>query len=259
MSPPQSPITVVLVSDSFLIGDGLAAILAGVPDIEIVGRAGDLEEMVVVVDELRPQSVIMSVRSQVVSTAATVTAARRLRNDYPDMGVVVISDRAHDFALELLSGGSLGIAFLLDEDLPGVGAVLGALRELQMGQTVLDPSVVDSLIRRGNDAGIDDLTPREIDVLEQLAHGLSNKAIAEQLHISVKSIEKGITAIFLKLGPFDQGGSDRRVSAALVYLRSQTDPFGPVANSASRATPVLVLKDMDALLARTAGRHPQSA
>ncbi len=74
------------------------------------------------------------------------------------MGIVVIADRANGFALELLRGGSSGIAFLLDERLPGIGAVLGALRELQMGQSVLDPSIVDSLIRRGTDVGIDDLT-----------------------------------------------------------------------------------------------------
>lgn len=136
----------------------------------------------------------------------------------------------------------------LDERLPNIGAVLDALRDLRTGNTVLDPSTVDYLIRRGDTLGMEDLTPREIDVLEQLAHGLSNKAIADQLHISVKSIEKGITAIFLKLGPFDQGSSDRRVSAALVFLRTQTDPFGPMGDSESPTTPIVVLKKVDELL-----------
>ncbi len=90
--------------------------------------------------------------------------------------------------------------------------------------------------------GIDDLTPREVDVLEQMAHGLSNRAIADELHISVKSIEKGITAIFLKLGPFNSAAADRRVSAALVFLRTQTDPFGPVAEPGERSAPVSILK-----------------
>ena len=160
-------------------------------------------------------------RSQVVTTTAMIVAARHLKATHPDMGIVVISDRANDFALELLRGDSSGIAFLLDERLPGIGAVVGALRGLQAGQAVLDPSIIDSLVRRGDELGIDDLTPRELDVLEQLAHGLSNKAIAEELHISVKSIEKGVTAIFLKLGPFNQDASDRRVSAALVFLRAE--------------------------------------
>jgi len=140
---------------------------------------------------------------------------------------VVISDRANDFAFELLRGSASGIAFLVDEQLSGIGAVRGALRGLQVGQSVLDPGILDALIHRGGDEGIADLTSREVEVLEQMAQGLSNRAIAEKLHISVKSIEKGVTAIFLKLGPFDQGISDRRVSAALVYLRHRVDPFGP--------------------------------
>lgn len=244
----QEPITVVVVTDSFLIGDGLAALLDAVTEVEVVGRARNLNELTSLVDDLMPQAVIISVRSQVVTTMATVAAARRLRTKYPAMGIVVISDRANGFALELLRGGSSGIAFLLDERLPGIGAVLGALRELQMGQSVLDPSIVDSLIRRGNDVGIDDLTPRETDVLEQMAHGLSNRAIADELHISVKSIEKGITAIFLKLGPFDQGGSDRRVSAALVFLRAQTDPFGSNVDVEVPATPIVILREKAELL-----------
>jgi DNA-binding NarL/FixJ family response regulator len=164
------------------------------------------------------------------------------------MGIVVISDRTDDFALELLRYGSSGIAFLLDERLPNFGAVLDALRDLNAGHTVLDPSTVDYLIRRGDTLGMEDLTPREIDVLEQMAHGLSNKAIAEELHISVKAIEKGVTAIFLKLGPFNLGSSDRRVSAALVYLRTQTNPFGPIVDSAVPTTPFVVLKVDDEIL-----------
>ena len=243
MDSEHEPITVVLATDSFLIGDGLTALLAGVPEVEVIGRARDLTDLIHLVEELTPNAVIISVRSQVVTTMATVAAARRLRVAYPRMGVVVISDRANGFAVELLRGGSSGIAFLLDERLPGIEAVLGALKELQLGQSVLDPTIVDSLIRRGNSVGINDLTRREVDVLEKMAHGLSNRAIAEELHISVKSIEKGITAIFLKLGPFDQGSSDRRVSAALVFLRAQTDPFGPNVDPEVPDTPITILNE----------------
>jgi DNA-binding NarL/FixJ family response regulator len=125
--------------------------------------------------------------------------------------------------------------------------VLSALRQLSTGQTILDPSIVDALIRRGDVVGIDDLTRREVDVLEQMAHGLSNRAIADELHISVKSIEKGITAIFLKLGPFDSAEADRRVSASLVFLRAQTDPFGPVAELPERSVPVAILKTTESI------------
>ncbi len=202
MSSDQDPITVVLASDSFLLGDGLASMLADVPDIEVIGRIHELDDLVRTAEELAPRAVIISVRSQVVTTAATVIAARQLRETHPNICIMVISDRANEFALELLRGGSAGIAFLLDDQLPGIDDVLTALRQLNTGQTVLDPGIVDSLIRRGDRIGVEDLTPREVDVLEQMAHGLSNRAIAEELHISVKSIEKGVTAIFLKLGPF---------------------------------------------------------
>jgi DNA-binding NarL/FixJ family response regulator len=236
MSSDQSPITVVVASDSFLIGDGLVSLLADVPDIEVVGRARDLEELLVLVEDLAPRAVIISIRSQVVTSAATTNASRRLRNIHPNTSVVVISDRSNEFALELLRHDSSGIAFLLDDQLPGIDDVIGALRQLNMGQTILDPSIVDVLIRRGDDAGIQDLTPREVDVLEQMSHGLSNRAIAEELHISVKSIEKGVTAIFSKLGPFDSTSTDRRVSASLAFLRTQTDPFGPITRAGERSS-----------------------
>jgi DNA-binding NarL/FixJ family response regulator len=248
MDSDQDPITVVLATDSFLIGDGLAALIAGVSDVKVVGRVHDLDELQRVVPELAPKAVVICVRSSVVTTTATVAAARRLRDSYPEMGIVVISDRTNEFALELLRGGSSGIAFLLDECLPSIGTVLAALRSLQSGQTVLDPGTVDYLIRRGDVLGMKDLTPREIDVLEQMAHGLSNKAIADQLHVSVKSIEKGITAIFLKLGPFNQGSSDRRVSAALVFLRTQANPFGPIVEGEIPATAIVVVEPDDEML-----------
>jgi DNA-binding NarL/FixJ family response regulator len=247
ISSDALPITVVLATDSSLIGDGLAALLSNVSDVEVVGRSEDLEELFTAVEHLRPQAVIMNVRSHVVTTVATVTGVRRLRSMFPETWIVVISDRANDFALELLRGSASGIAFLVDEQLSGIGAVRGALRGLQVGQSVLDPGILDSLIHRGGDEGMGDLTSREVDVLEQMAQGLSNRAIAEKLHISVKSIEKGVTAIFLKLGPFDQCVSDRRVSAALVYLRHRTDPFGPADHADDGATPVVVLKDDDFL------------
>jgi DNA-binding NarL/FixJ family response regulator len=226
MHSPEDSTSVVLATDSFLIGEGLEAILADLPDITVVGRVRRMDQLIESVDELGPDAVLICVRAQVVTTTAIVAASRHLRLTYPTLGIVVISDRVNGFALELLRGGPTGIAFLLDEELPDVDTVVHALRGSQMGATLVDPSVVSSLIRRGDAAGIDELTPREVDIVQQMAHGMSNRGIADELHISVKSIEKGVTAIFLKLGPFNQGFSDRRVSSALVYLRGQVDPFG---------------------------------
>ncbi len=226
MSPDQGPITMVLATDSFLIGDGLASLLVGVDDIAVIGRARDHEELLRTVEELMPEVVLISIRTQVISTMATIAAARRLRLAFPEMGIVVISDRGNGFALELLRGGASRIAYLLDERLPSIEAVLFAVREVRAGQSVLDPSIVDSLVHRSEALTVDDLTVRETDVLEQIAHGLSNRGIAAELHLSVKAIEKHVTTIFRKLALTDQTGIDRRVTAALTFLRAQTGPFG---------------------------------
>jgi DNA-binding NarL/FixJ family response regulator len=173
------------------------------------------------IEELTPDAVIISIRTPIVTTMATVEAARQLRADHLELGIVVISDRGNGFALELLRGGASRIAYLLDDRLPGIDTVLGALRDIRAGQTVLDPSIVDALIARRNGIVIDDLTLREIDVLEHIAHGLSNRGIAARLFISVKAVEKYVTVIFRKLELTDQTLVDRRVTAALTFLRAQ--------------------------------------
>jgi len=225
MSPDEGPITVVLATDSFLIGDGLASMLDRVDDVEVVGRARDHHELITMVDELDPDIALISIRTPVVATLATITAARQLRDEHPGLGIVVISDRGNGFAFELLREGATRMAYLLDERLPGMDAVLGALREVRAGQSVLDPSIVDALVHRRDVTTIDDLTPREIDVLELIARGLSNRGVAEQLHLSVKGVEKHVTTIFRKLDLSEQVSIDRRVTAALIFLRAQDHPF----------------------------------
>jgi DNA-binding NarL/FixJ family response regulator len=237
MHSEHDPITVVLATDSCRLGDGLAAFLDDVRDVTLTGRTDHLDGLPGLVDELDPQSVVIDIRSPEVSAEATIAAAHQLREHRPDVGIVVISDRPQEFAVELLRRGSAGIAFLLDGALPGFATVVSTLREMRLGQTALDPSTVGSRARPGDTVGIEELSPRETDILEQMAHGRSNRAIADQLHMSVKSIEKGITGIFSKLGPFDQGIEDRRVSASLAFLRTRTDPFGPVPAPRERTAP----------------------
>jgi len=217
----HGPIRVVLATDSFLLGDGLASLLADVDEVEVVGRARDHEKLAATVEDLRPEAVIISIRTPVVTTMTTIEAARKLRVNHPELGIVVISDRGNGFALELLRGGASRIAYLLDERLPSMDTVLGALREIRQGQSVLDPSIVDSLVRRREGVTIDDLTVRETDVLEQIAFGRSNRGIAAELNLSVKAVEKHVTTIFRKLDLIDRDLVDRRVTAALTYLRAQ--------------------------------------
>ncbi|MGQ0432152.1 MAG: LuxR C-terminal-related transcriptional regulator [Microthrixaceae bacterium] len=225
MSNLEGPIKVVLATDNFLVGDGLAALLAGRPEVEVVGRANDHDELVGLVEALEPEAVLVTIRTPAVTTMAIIKTARRLRAEHPDLGIVVISDRGNGFALELLRGGASRVAYLLDEHLAGLDSVIGALREVRDGQTVLDPSVVDSLVERRDGIVIDDLTVRELDVLEQIAHGLSNAAIAAALYVSIKSVEKNVTTIFRKLGLTDPSLVDRRVTAGLIYTRAQTSAF----------------------------------
>jgi DNA-binding NarL/FixJ family response regulator len=225
MSPDHGPITVVLATDSLLIGDGLAALLAENDDVKVVGRARQHDELVQMVDELAPEAVVISIRTPIIATMAMIEVARRLRVDHPDLGIVVISDRGNGFAVELLRGGASGIAYLLDERLPTIESVLNALREVRAGQTVLDPSIVDALVTRREGVAIDDLSLRELDVLELIADGLSNRGIATTLKLSIKAVERHITAIFRKLELADQTLVDRRVTAALTYQHAQTSPL----------------------------------
>jgi PAS domain S-box-containing protein len=218
----EDRISVLLATDSLLIGDGLASLLADVNGIEVVGRVRDHFELIRLANELRPQAVIISIRSSSAAAIATVVAARHLRSEFPELGLVLISDCGNGFALELLRDGASRIAYLLDDRLPSMESVVDTVREVTAGQSVLDPSIVDLLVDNRKNAGIDDLTHRETDVLELMSEGLSNRAIADRLHISVKSIEKCVTAIFRNLDVADLSGVDRRVTATLSYQRART-------------------------------------
>lgn len=216
MPPTGSPVTVVVAADSFLVGDGLAALLAERSGVKVVGLVRQHDDLPGAVEVLNPDAVIIGIRTSVVAVGPTVAVARRLHVAHPDLGILVISDRSHGFALQLLRGGASRIACVLDERLPDINAVLTTLHDMLAGNVVLDPGIVDSLIVRRT--VVDDLSTREIEVLEQLAHGLSNKAIAAVLCISVKAVEKNVSTIFRKLGLTDGRLVDRRVTAALLYL-----------------------------------------
>jgi DNA-binding NarL/FixJ family response regulator len=215
---------VLLASDSVLLGDGLALLLDAAADVDVVGRAAQPGDLLPLVEELTPDALILCFRATAATALSSIAVARTLRQQYPDLGIVVVADQGNGFALELLRAGASRIAYLIDDRLPGIDAVLSALLDVRAGQVVLDPSVVDALVHRRDSVAIDDLTSREMDVLEQLANGLSNRSIAEALHLSVKAIEKYVTSIFRKLGLTDQARIDRRVSAALVYVRARSHP-----------------------------------
>jgi DNA-binding NarL/FixJ family response regulator len=219
--------SVVLASDDSFVGDGLAAQLSGDADIDVVGRTCNHLELFDLVDVLHPEAVIITIRSSAPGTMPTIVVARQLRHEFGALGIVIISGNDDDCVLEAIRGGSSRIAYLLDEGLVDLPSLVSALREVCAGRSVLDPAIVDSLVSHYESMLATDLTRREPEVLEQMAKGLSNRAIASVLNISVKAIEKDITAIFRKLELSDRALVDRRVTASLAFLRSLTNPFGP--------------------------------
>jgi DNA-binding NarL/FixJ family response regulator len=224
--PIHSPIRVAIASDSFLVGDGLSSLLNQTADVVVMRRAHNLNELMSLLTGHLPDAVVIYIQSAICTTKAIVTAVRHLREVYPDMGVIVISDRVDEFTVERLRGGSFGVTFLLDEHFPDVRVVLDTLRAIRVGRAVpADPNLADSSTRYRNGVGLESLTSREVDFLDLIAHGLTNRAIASVLHVSEQTVEKANTSIFLKLGPFNGSASDRRVSSALLYLCTKSDPF----------------------------------
>ena len=218
-TPDAGVLGVVLAGDSQLMSDGLQCLLDRRPDIEIIGRVDDIQHLRAIVNDLRPDALLVSLRTRAPAALAVIREARQVREDHPDLGIVVISDRGNGFALELLRGGSARTAYLLDEQLPSIDNVAVALYEVLSGPTVLDPTVVDALIRRRDAISVDHLTIREVDVLEQIAHGRSNRAAAAELQITTKAVENHVTAIFRKLELNDRSDIIHpRVTAALIFI-----------------------------------------
>jgi DNA-binding NarL/FixJ family response regulator len=194
--------------------------LADRADVEVVGRARGYRDMTDLCRTIKPGAVIISIRYPDDDSMMTVTAARTLREEWPEMGIVLISDCGSGFAVELLRHGASRLAYLLDDQLPSMDSVVIALHEVAIGQSVIDPSIVDFLVKHHR-VSLDDLSLRESTVLELMAEGLSNRAIAQEMNISIKSIEKCITVIFRNLDLNDRSNVDRRVTAALSFQRSK--------------------------------------
>ena len=226
--PGHRPTSVVVATSSRLIGDGLVSLLADVDDVDVVGRTVDCTGLLGLVDESHPDTAIVSVRYPDAATSGTISVVCQLRAEHPRLGIVIISDHHEGDTFEALRGGASGVAYLLDQHVLNVGIVLEALREVCTGQSVLDVTVVDTLVSHYEGVPAGRLAHREPEVLALMASGFSNRAIATELNISIKAIEKDITAIFRKLGLGDRTLVDRRVTAALWFLRGQADPFGPV-------------------------------
>jgi DNA-binding NarL/FixJ family response regulator len=218
------PIRVVIAEDNALLRQGIAGVVSGQADMELVGAAADLGGLRSLLEDSDPDVVVTDIRMPPTSTDEGVRVATELRGTRPGIGVVVLSQHGDPaYAVALLEGGTGGRAYLLKDRVADVDDLLVAIREVAAGRSVIDPQIIDALVtanRRTAPSDLDRLTARELEVLEQMAQGKSNAAIAATLFLSERAIEKHSNAIFSKLGLAEEVDVNRRVKAVLLYLQS---------------------------------------
>jgi DNA-binding NarL/FixJ family response regulator len=223
----DGPIRVVAADDSFLIRESLTVTLASEPGIELVGMCSNGKELEACVAAERPAVVILDIRMPPSGTDEGVRVANRLRETNPEIGVLVLSQYAEAaYALALLESGSARRAYLLKERIRDKAELVRAVTTLARGGSVIDSQIVDVLIEaraRVARSPLAELTPRERELLGEIAEGKSNAAIAESLVLSKRAVEKHVNAIFAKLNLRDAQDVSRRVKAALVYLAEEPD------------------------------------
>jgi DNA-binding NarL/FixJ family response regulator len=218
---------VVIAEDNALLRDGLVRLVDAQADLEVVAACGDLPDLLSAVDEHRPDVVVTDIRMPPTGTDEGIQAAADLRIAAPSIGVVVLSQYANPaYALALLDGGSEGRAYLLKERVADVHELLAAIRDVAEGGSVIDLKVVESLVSatsRRRATELDRLTPRETEILQEMATGKNNAAIAATLILSERAVEKHTNSIFSKLGLTEEPNLNRRVKAVLMYL-AERDP-----------------------------------
>ena len=219
-------IRLVLAEDSYLVREGLARLLESRPEVEVVAACGDLDSLLATAAEHNPDAVITDIRMPPTQTDEGIRASEHFRDSHPDLGVVVLSQYADpDFALALLDRGSAGRAYLLKERVADVEQLLGAVDAVVAGGSVIDPKVVDALIAarsRAAESPLASLTPREHEVLAEMAQGKSNAAIAGSLVLTERAVEKHANSIFGKLGLTYEKDVNKRVKAVLLYLADES-------------------------------------
>lgn len=219
-------VRVVITDDEYLVREGARSVLSSVPGIDVVGLAGNPAELYRTIETDPPDVVVLDIRMPPTHKTEGIDAARRIRGTHPGIGIVILSQFADpEYALELLKDGSKGLAYLLKERLGEPTKLAEAIREVAKGGSVLDPKVVDGLIEaqhRRARSRLHGLTPREGQVLEMMATGRTNAAIAETLYLSERAVEKHINAIFRKLGLSEELDINHRVAAVLFFLQRST-------------------------------------
>jgi DNA-binding NarL/FixJ family response regulator len=213
-------VRVALAEDSVLLREGVARLLEDA-GFEIAWQAGDGDEVLRKVHADAPDVAILDIRMPPTFSDEGLKAAQALRGSAPQVGVLILSQYVDsDYAFEILSGDARGRGYLLKDRVMDVESFTDAVRRIGEGGSVVDPEVVDALLRRAREPSpLEALTERERDVLSLMAEGRSNQAIGDGLHLSPKTVEAHVTAIFSKLGLAPAADDHRRVLAVLTYLR----------------------------------------
>ena len=212
---------VIVADDSVLFREGLARVLEGA-GFEVVGQASNADELDRVVSQVKASLVILDIRMPPTQTDEGLVAAKRIRREHPEMGVLLLSQYVESHhALDLLGQSPDHVGYLLKDRFGDLGEFVDAVRRVGNGGSAVDPMVVSQLLgrKRSRDL-VEDLTDRERSVLALMAEGRSNDAIASALKISPKTLEAHIGTIYSKLGLEPAGSDHRRVLAVLNYLRS---------------------------------------
>jgi DNA-binding NarL/FixJ family response regulator len=219
-------VRVGVADDSFLIREALARLLGDADEIELVAVCADADELAAAIDTCHPDVVLVDIRMPPTMTDEGIRLAARLRRTHPEVAVVAMSAHSDPaYALALLEGGSEGRAYLLKDRLRSRAQLLATIETVARGGSVIDPKVVEALIHeRSRPVGspLDVLTPREREILVEMAHGASNAAIAETLGLTKRAVEKHINSVFAKLDLPLSGDVSRRVRAVLMFLGRTT-------------------------------------
>jgi DNA-binding NarL/FixJ family response regulator len=221
----QQRLRVVLAEDNYLVREGVRRLLETTGEVDLVAACEDYDQLVSAIDEHHPDVVLTDIRMPPTSTDEGIRASEHLREKDPNAGVVVLSQFSDpQYALSLLEKGSQGRAYLLKERVSDLEQLLGAIREVSRGGSVIDPKVVEALVAaksRQAASPLAHLTPREREILGEMAQGKNNAAIAASLFLTERAVEKHINSIFSKLALSEERDVHKRVKAVLLFLSEE--------------------------------------